>query len=272
MNQTKKSIKNFLLKYNPGKQIREIKSMWHQIPEQLRRLSVLIVVLVILFIIFQSLLVPSDFGKYGHFRASAVDEIVSQEIRYAGQEACSDCHSEFADHKNTGYHKDLSCEVCHGPAAAHIEEPGSIELLAPRGRGYCPLCHEYLPSRPTGFPQIVTESHNPMKPCITCHDAHNPTTPETPKECHACHAEISRTKSLSHHVYVSCIQCHETPEEHKLQPRRFLPGKPTDRKFCGECHAIDAPVDRGIPSIDLESHGERYVCWQCHYPHLPEAQ
>ena len=28
--------------------------------------------------------------------------------------------------------------------------------------------------------------------------------------------------------------------------------------------------DKEIPRVDMATHGERYVCWQCHYPHSPE--
>ncbi len=169
---------------------------WRKIPEQIRRLVALSVILIVLFLIVRALLIPPDFGKYGHYRASAVDNIVSQKLRYAGQVECVECHEDHVAVKNAGYHKNLACEVCHGPAAEHIENPGEVELLAPRGRGYCPLCHEYLPARPTGFPQIVSDSHNPMKPCIACHEPHDPKPPETPRECSACHAQIARTKAI----------------------------------------------------------------------------
>ena len=242
------------------------------IPEQVTRLSLLLILLIAAFVFAQFILVPPDFGKYGHYRASAIDEIVSQEFMYAGHVICFDCHDDVVEVKSQGYHKNVSCEVCHGPASIHTDNPGEFELQAPRERGYCPICHEYLPSRPTGFPQIVSASHNPMKPCITCHNAHDPKPPETPKECAACHAEISRTKSLSHHVYVDCIYCHKTPDEHKIRPREVLPTKPATREFCGGCHAYDSDAPKEIPRVDITSHGERYMCWQCHYPHLPEAK
>lgn len=248
------------------------KTIWGRIPDQVKRLSVPVLMIIAAFITIRHILVPSDFGKYGHYRASAVDEIASQRIKYRGHEACEECHGDVDKIKKMSYHRDLSCEVCHGPAAAHTEDPNGNQLSAPRGRGYCPLCHEYLPSRPTGFPQIVSESHNPMKACISCHDAHDPKPPYVPKECEACHAEIARTKALSHHVYLSCTRCHETPEGHKIQPRDYHPKKPSTREFCGDCHAEDAPSQKGIPRINMVTHGERYVCWQCHYPHLPEVQ
>ena len=246
--------------------------MWNKIPEQIKRLSVLLILIISLLVTVRHILIPPDFGKYGHYRATAVEEIIAQGMNYAGHEICLDCHDEEVDIKNKGFHKNVSCEVCHGPAAAHVEDEESIELRVPRERGYCPLCHEYLPSRPTGFPQIIAASHNQLKACITCHDPHDPKPPETPKECEACHANISRTKSLSHHVDVPCTRCHETPEEHKVNPRQVLPSKPSTRELCGGCHAKDAMSPKGIPRVDIATHEERYVCWQCHYPHLPEAR
>jgi ribosomal protein S27AE len=57
-----------------------------------------------------------------------------------------------------------------------------------------------------------------------------------------------------------------------VNPREFLAGKPKARELCGSCHAQDAASPKEIPRIDMATHGERYVCWQCHYPHLPEAR
>ena len=269
-------IKSFIIDQLSRKKIKKrldsMKFFWKALPEQVRRLSVLLILLIAAFLIVRSLLVPADFGKYGHFRATAVDEIISQDMHYSGSEACGECHEDIKENKTKGYHRNISCEVCHGPGYAHTQDPSEVVLEAPRERGYCPLCHEYLPSRPTGFPQIVSASHNPMKPCINCHEPHDPKPPEVPRECDACHAEIARTKSLSHHVYVSCTQCHNVPENHKISPRDNLPSKPGTREFCGSCHARQTEDTKGIPQIELESHNSRYVCWQCHYPHLPEAR
>jgi hypothetical protein len=250
----------------------KIQNFWKELPEQIKRLSIVIIVVGIMFILVRPLFVPEDFGTYGHFRASAVDEIVSQEVNYAGQEVCFDCHDDVMETKYDGYHKNVACEVCHGPAAGHTEDPESNQLIAPTERGYCPLCHEYSPSRPTGFPQIVSLSHNPMEPCIGCHDPHDPDPPEIPRECEACHAQIARTKALSHHLNIPCTLCHQTPEDHKVNPREVLPSKPISRDFCAQCHGATISDKKGIPKIDLASHEPRYVCWQCHYPHLPEAR
>jgi len=252
--------------------ITEMKNFWNKLPDQVKRLSVLIIALAALFILIRPLFIPDDFGEYGHYRASAAEENAYLELKYAGQEICFDCHDDTEETKNAGYHRNLACEICHGPGKAHAEEPESVLLAAPRERGFCPLCHEYLPSRPTGFPQIVTASHNPMMPCIQCHDPHDPEPPEVPKECDACHAAIARSKALSHHVNIPCTFCHKTPEEHKINPREILPAKPVSREFCAQCHGENISNKRGIPKVDIATHEPRYVCWQCHYPHLPEAK
>ncbi len=77
-------------------------------------------------------------------------------------------------------------------------------------------------------------------------------------------------KAVSPHVQLACTRCHETPERHKTAPREARPDKPRTREFCGSCHAQGASSPKEIPRIDLATHGGRFLCWQCHYPHQPE--
>lgn len=241
-------------------------------PPQLTRLLVVFGVFVGALAAGRYFLIPETFGERGHYRAAAVTSIEQQPIHYAGREACAACHAEIADRHSGGRHQSLSCEVCHGPAAAHIQSPSENRLPAPRKRDYCPLCHRYDPSRPTGFPQIDPVAHNPLKACINCHNPHQPEPPHAPEECSACHGEIARTKAVSRHALLSCTQCHTTPVRHKTTPRQVRPDKPRTREFCGRCHAQGARGPQQAPQVDMETHGRRYLCWQCHYPHLPEVK
>ena len=243
-----------------------------RIPQQIISLAILFALAIGALVWARILLIPESFGRYGHYRADAVDEIISQEIKYAGYRACIDCHDDISELKERSHHRDVSCEVCHGPAAKHTDSPDEFTPEAPRGRGYCPLCHGYNPSRPTGFPQIITMFHNPGQPCMKCHDPHNPLLPHTPEECSACHREIANKKRVSHHVSLPCAKCHIVPEDHLVNPRFALAQKPTTREFCGGCHARGAKSSGDIPRIDLETHWGRYLCWDCHYPHYPEAR
>ncbi len=241
-------------------------------PQQIVSLAILFTILISSLIVARILLVPESFGKYGHYRANAVDEIKALEINYAGALACHECHEDIVDEKARSNHRNVSCEVCHGAAARHTEAPDEFTPGAPRGRGHCPLCHGYDRSRPTGFPQIITELHNPGKACMTCHEPHNPLLPHTPEECSACHREISIQKKVSPHESLECTRCHVATEQHLVTPRFALAQKPMKREFCGECHSKGASSPKDILKIDLDTHYERYLCWDCHYPHHPEAR
>lgn len=239
--------------------------------QQFSRLLLVAAVLVVGLGTARHFLVPITFGQRGHYRAAAVDAIEKLPIRYAGREACAMCHSDIVATHGKARHQSVSCEVCHGPAAAHAESPGEIKPPAPRTRGYCPLCHGYDPTRPTGFPQIDPVTHNPVKACISCHNPHAPEPPHVPEECGACHGQIARSKAVSRHAQLACVQCHTTPQKHKVTPRLVHPEKPRTREFCGSCHAQDARSSKEILRIDMQSHNSRYLCWQCHYPHQPEG-
>jgi hypothetical protein len=251
-------------------------------PFQLIQLGVIFVAVGVSVFFLRQNFIPESFGELGHYRADAVAANAAQEIRYAGWQVCTTCHSDKVEMKNSSYHRTVSCEACHGPAADHAEDFIDHLPEVPTGRESCLACHSYLASRPTGFPQIIEERHNPVRPCSACHDPHDPTPPEHPQLCSACHTSIARTKSISHHAPLDCEVCHEVPPQHKEQPRAHLPKKPFAREFCGTCHATDAtPPDaiRGvdltlyeIPRIDLVTHGGTFVCWQCHYQHSPEAR
>ena len=126
---------------------------------------------------YTSALVPATFGELGHYRAAAVDSLAARPLRHAGRQECEACHEDVAAARIVGNHRGVACEVCHGPQQAHVADPVSVTPPAPRDRGFCPRCHAYNASRPTGFPQIDPLVHNPLKACINCHDPHAPAPP-----------------------------------------------------------------------------------------------
>jgi len=242
-----------------------------KIPDQIKRLIVPFAIVAILLLAMRYFLVPRSFGKYGHYRADAVDEIAGLNIMYAGHDACSLCHTDISQLKSTGNHMGVSCEVCHEPAQAHIDDPTGVKPHAPRDRVLCSLCHGYNPSRPTGLPQIIPEAHNPTKPCFSCHNPHDPKPPHPLKECSACHLHIVRLKAESAHSGLPCERCHGFTQKHVVEPRGLKPSTPRERGFCGACHAAGAPGLKDIPRVDIMEHYNEYQCYQCHYPHLPEV-
>ena len=240
-----------------------------KVPQQLVVLSGIAVVLIAGFFAMRAYLTPKSFGKYGHYRADAIDEVRNLPVSYAGANVCAGCHEELDEKKAKGFHRGVACEVCHGPAAAHAED-ASIKPEAPRQRGGCPLCHNYNPARPTGFPQIITAEHNPGKACMSCHDPHDPVPPTTPEDCGVCHRSIAAQKLVSHHSSVECTTCHQVPKQHFVNPRLNRVGKPTNNEFCGKCHGSEVKTLPLVPKVETATHAGRYLCWECHYPHSPE--
>ncbi len=245
-----------------------MRNIFKRLPEQAARIITLFVVLAVVILIIRQFILPPSLKNPDLQKAMATERIAAKPIKYAGAEICAGCHQAEHDRKTGGYHRDLSCESCHGAAQMHVDNPAEVKPTSPRKRDYCEYCHTYNPSRPTGFPQINPDTHNPRKPCITCHNPHNPAPSKAPGSCAACHAQIERTKLESYHALVACTVCHTTPEKHKTSPRTVLPTKPSTREFCGKCHDKNSRGSKGLPTVDMDTHGEKYVCWQCHYPHM----
>ncbi|SMC38259.1 hypothetical protein SAMN02746065_101269 [Desulfocicer vacuolatum DSM 3385] len=65
-------------------------------------------------------LIPDSFGKYGHYRANAIDEEVQRPIRHGTNTSCLKCHTYEAAIHLKGRHNTISCEFCHGTYADHV--------------------------------------------------------------------------------------------------------------------------------------------------------
>lgn len=247
-----------------------MKNPFKDLPDSVLRVLIVFAVFIGGILFIRVYIIPPSLKETGFHRTSAIEREISRDIQYVGSAVCADCHEEISGTLRGGYHTNLSCETCHGPTVGHTEDPEEYSPPAPRERRFCPQCHTYDPSRPTGFPQINPVVHNPLDPCISCHNPHDPVPPEVPHECAACHAQIARTKSVSPHVLLECTTCHDTPAEHRTAPRTARPSMPSNRAFCGQCHNEDSLIKK-TPKIDQVTHGEKYLCWQCHYPHMPEA-
>jgi len=138
------------------------------------RVAALFALGITLFLIARAFLLPSDFGRYGQYRAGALDDARARPIAYAGQVACVECHSDVGDERKAGSHAHVACESCHGPLARHASGDDTTTPARPDGRTTCMRCHLASPSKPAAFPQIVLKDHADEGPCIACHKPHAP--------------------------------------------------------------------------------------------------
>ena len=143
--------------------------------EHLLRVALVFGVGIVAFVVVRALLVPPSFGEYGHYRGNAIAEVAAQPVQFAGHQACEACHSDIVEMKNAGKHAGVNCEACHGPAANHTEDPGTVQPPKLNTASLCVRCHEVNGARPKSFPQIVAKEHNGGDlPCETCHQPHSP--------------------------------------------------------------------------------------------------
>jgi predicted CXXCH cytochrome family protein len=145
--------------------------------EHLFRVGALFVAGVLAFLVLQALLVPKGFGRYGHYRAGALEDNRNRALVHAGRAACLDCHADAAEAAKGGPHEHVRCEACHGALARHAAEPMEQKALRPDSRVLCARCHQANVARPLRFPQVEVADHAGGEACTTCHKAHDPRLP-----------------------------------------------------------------------------------------------
>jgi hypothetical protein len=147
--------------------------------EHLLRLAALFAGGVLVFLILQAVLVPSDFGETGHYRSSALAVNRDRPIVHAGETACLECHSDVQEVRDATPHKTVRCESCHGPQASHAA--GGDPPARPDVTILCARCHARSASRPRAFPQVVVREHAGEETCTGCHTPHAPGLSEVPQ-------------------------------------------------------------------------------------------
>ena len=141
--------------------------------EHLVRLGAIAVFALLMFVVVRAALVPDSFGRYGHYRATAVDEIRAKPIVYAARDACADCHTDIVELRKSSRHNAISCQTCHGPLARHAES-GEDAPKKPDGKTLCARCHAANTGKPRWYPTVDVKDHAGDESCVTCHQAHNP--------------------------------------------------------------------------------------------------
>lgn len=138
------------------------------------RVAAVFLVGLVGFLVLRSILVPPSFGRYGHYRANAIGEIAALPVNYAGHQVCEGCHTDVLEVKSKGVHKGVACESCHGPLAAHADDPASITPAKLDTKVLCARCHQENIAKPKSFPQVNAADHSSGAACNTCHQPHSP--------------------------------------------------------------------------------------------------
>ncbi len=245
---------------------------------------ILLGVVVIGGMVTRELFVPSSMGRYGQYRAEAVNDARAKPLSHVGHKACAECHADIARLRSKDVHADVECETCHGVGAAHAADPEQ-RITAPDGRGACLVCHRKLDARPGSFPQIdvaehfkflgveddtiaCTRCHSPHEPlyldrdlrearmhplvhrCRDCHIGRTDESLDQPEDhpkiftCKYCHSEIVDDFRDREHAEIGCTTCHLFLKENSFSGRIVLDADP---RFCLLCHRQEEFKGDGAP-------------------------
>lgn len=150
--------------------------------KHLWRAGLLLLLLPIGYIAMRQIMFPPTFGDSGFYRAANLEEQRDHQVMHAPVEECAACHAEQAEKRTKGVHGTVNCQVCHAPMATHVLEGKIVgKMRLPQIPDMCLKCHQALPARPKGFPQVDPAVHLQAQGmemadgvCVTCHDAHSP--------------------------------------------------------------------------------------------------
>lgn len=144
-------------------------------PKLLFRLFITFVVFVGIFVLIQQSLRPESFGKYGHYRADAINDNKLNTSYFKGESNCTECHQDVFDKKFLDLHDKVRCESCHSPK---IDAATDCKVMPPIVEGtieFCGECHALNPARINSpVPQLDFKEHEEGKNCIECHNPHAP--------------------------------------------------------------------------------------------------
>lgn len=135
---------------------------------------------------------PKEFPQVDlarHVGTAAISERACFECHSAHQPSplrgerkeCKSCHGDQVAALTEGKHAKLSCEVCHGPRAKHVNPEGDKIAEMPKEYRYslCVRCHE-RPTSGGSIPQIEIRAH--------LEKVRRPVGQEIPKDvCKECH-------------------------------------------------------------------------------------
>ncbi len=145
-----------------------------------------LVVFAVLGFIVKIIMTPGSFGKYGHYRADAIQEEAGVEIRHWTNASCLSCHAHEANYHANGNHKTISCEFCHGPYADHVADGKKTGTLPVKTgdeiKVLCLRCHnKAIKARPGDVIKTVVMPDHLKKQnvkvthaCNQCHYVHAP--------------------------------------------------------------------------------------------------
>jgi hypothetical protein len=144
-------------------------------PEQITRLLLFFLLVLIGYFVVRPALIPPTYGLYGQYRAASLIELQARESAHVGLAQCVSRHEDEGHELAGSQHASVRCESCHGPGAGHVADPAAVRMTVPpheEMRQFCGLCHHDRIARPRWMPQVDLATHYTPDACVDCHSPH----------------------------------------------------------------------------------------------------
>lgn len=182
--------------------------------------------------------------------------------QYVGEAECMECHAKANDQFTHTQHANvfrlnpknekekLSCEACHGPGSAHIEDKANHAAIigftkawgtpVEQQNAMCITCHQ-------GGTQMFWEGSPHASNQLSCSDCHNPM------------AKISATGLLKKpSINETCYTCHQQ-QRAEFAKRSHMP-IPEGKMSCADCHNPHGTSSKML----LKTDSVNETCYTCH--------
>jgi DmsE family decaheme c-type cytochrome len=166
------------------------------------------------------------------------------------------------------------CEGCHGPGAAHADDPGdmkkifSFKTASPKTiNERCMTCHAPAKEQ-MDFGWSVHNKNNVS--CLDCHSSHHSKDSEfllvkkEPELCYSCHAQQKPQFAMPfhHRVNEGLVKCDDCHNPHGAVQAKQVRTSAVQDAVCYTCHAEKrGPFVFEHEAVKIEG------CQACHTPH-----
>lgn len=204
--------------------------------------------------------------------------------KYVGADTCKTCHEDIfkglqgTRHWNTvlktkeGF-EGHSCETCHGPGAAHVEDADPKKIFSFKTASAKEINQRCLECHSSGKDHMnfsrSAHSENNLS-CLSCHSSHKGMTNQfllvkaQPTLCYSCHQKVKPQFNMPfhHRVEEGLIQCSDCHNPHGGFIGKQLRSAAARDSVCFTCHA-----DKQGPFVFEHQGVKTEGCESCHSPH-----
>jgi DmsE family decaheme c-type cytochrome len=201
-----------------------------------------------------------------------------------GADTCETCHEDIfkglqgTRHWNTVLKtkegvEGHSCETCHGPGAAHVEDADPKKIFSFKTATAKEINQRCLECHSSGKDHMnfsrSAHSENNLS-CVSCHSSHKGMPNQfqliktQPALCYSCHLKVKAQFNMPfhHRVEEGLIQCSDCHNTHGGFIGKQLRSAAARDSVCYTCHA-----DKQGPFVFEHQGVKTEGCESCHSPH-----